>query len=89
MCEDKMKPITLLIMSIFLCACAAQETSQGIPEFNTESQEQCATNCELIHAGSIRACSQGQIGADSTGSTVTRCVEDTYETLRSCYRSCK
>ena len=83
-----MKLPTMLIMPILLYGCATQETTQGIPEFETASQEQCATDCELIHAGSVRACSQTLSVSDRTGATVSRCVDDAYATLRSCYRGC-
>jgi len=84
-----MKLLTLLITLIFLHACATQETSEGMPEFETESQMQCARDCELIHAGSVRGCSWARPGTTRDGLTVTACIDDTYTTLRSCYRNCR
>ena len=37
MFEGKMKLLALLIAPVFLYACAAQETSQDMPEFETDA----------------------------------------------------
>lgn len=84
-----MKLLTLLIMTFLLQACATQGPSQEMPEFETASQEQCARQCEFVHAGMVRGCSYGDSGEDSTGSTFNQCVDAAYTTLRSCYRGCR
>ena len=84
-----MKNLMLLMAPIFLYACATQQDSQVIPELETATQMLCASDCELIHSGSVRACSRVRPGARRDGLAVTDCVDNAYVTLRSCYRSCE
>lgn len=89
MLEGKMRLLILLIAPIFLYACATQQTSEGTPELETDSQMQCARDCELIHAGSVRGCSRMRPGTARDGLADKACIDETYTTLRNCYRSCE
>lgn len=87
--ECDMKLLPLLVILVFLYACATQETSDVIPAFESESQMQCARDCELIHAGQLRSCTQRRTGSTRGGVTVDQCTAESYTTLRTCYRGCK
>jgi len=82
-----MKNLILLIVPVFLSACAVQNPTQVKPEINASTEEQCYTDCEYIHSGEIRACIRRPV-TEGRGIQFNKCINDSYETLGVCYRAC-
>jgi starvation-inducible outer membrane lipoprotein len=84
-----MKKISLMItLALLLSGCATRSPSWTMPALDTQSQMQCARECEYVHGGSVRGCNQGRTGATRGAGFVEACIKEAYAGLRSCYLEC-
>ncbi len=84
-----MKRAFVLAALLALSACATQETESTTPELQTDSAKRCATDCVLVHGGTVRACVEGPAGVTGRGAEVKICIDDADEQLGYCYSACE
>ena len=84
-----MKRTLLLATVLALSACATQETATPAPVAQTQAAERCATDCVLVHGGTVRACVEAPAGVTGRGAEVKICIDDADEQLGYCYDACE